>query len=139
MWMPSENSNLKKKVAFNCNVSNLELPENYQMDDANFVDCDEFWGKVELSMIQRGFSNCMIPEFEVNPNLLLFLFIRRCTRKGPLLLNTEHRKVSRSTDELESDRREISEERLLELLQTSTYKEVKKFAQSISTHPKGCR
>ena len=131
---------LNKKVAFNCNVSNLELPENYQMDDADLVDCDEFWGKVELSMILRGFSNRTIPEFEVNPNLLSWSpFIGRNTRKGPLLLNTEHRKVSRSTGELESDCKEISEERLLELLHNSTYKEVKKFAQSISAHPKGSK
>ena len=76
----------------------------------------------------------------MNPNLLFRSpFIGRHTRKGPLLLNTEHRKVSRSTGELESDCREISEERLLELLHNSTYKEVKKFAQSISTHPKGSK
>ena len=131
---------LNKKVAFNFNVSNLELPENYQMDDADFVDCDVFWGKVELSMIFRGFLSRTIPEFEVNPNLLFWSpFIGRHTRKGPLLLNTKHRKVSRSTGELESDCREISEERLLELLHNSTYKEVKKFAQSISTHPKGSK
>ena len=131
---------LNKKVAFNYNVSNLELPENYGMDDADFVDCNEFWGKVELSMIQRGFSNRTIPEFEVNPNLLFWSpFIGRHTRKGSLLLNTEHRKVSRSTGELESDCGEISEERLLELLHNSTDKEVKKFAQSISTHPKGSK
>lgn len=37
---------LDKKVALNCNVSNLELPENYQMDDADFVECDDFWGTV---------------------------------------------------------------------------------------------
>jgi len=61
---------LNKKVAFNCNVSNLELPENHQVDDANCVDCDDFWGKVELLMILPGFLNRTIPEFEVNPNLL---------------------------------------------------------------------
>jgi len=110
------------------------------VDDADYVDCDEFWGKVELSMILRRFSNRTIPEFEVNPNLLFWSpFIVRHTRKGPLLLNTEHRKVSRSTGEMESDCREISEERLLELLHNSTYKEVQKFAQAIGTHPKGSK
>lgn len=63
---------LDKKVALNCNVSNLELPENYQMDDADFVECDDFWGTVELLRILRGFSNHTIPEFEVNPNLLFW-------------------------------------------------------------------
>ena len=131
---------LNKKVAFNCNVSNLELPEKYQMDDADLVDCDEFWGKVELSMILRGFSNCTVPKFKVNSNLLFWSpFIGRHTRKGPLLLNTEHRKVSRSTGELESDCREISEERLLELLHNYTYKEVNEIAQSISTPPRGSK
>ena len=56
-----------------------------------------------------------------------------------MLLNTEHRKVSRSSGKLESDSRDISEERLLELLHNSTYKEVQKFVQSIGTHPKGSK
>lgn len=98
---------------------------------------DDFWEKVELSMILRGFSNRTAPAFDVNPNLLSWSpFIRRHTRKGSLQLNTEHRKVDRSTGELEGDCREISEERLLELLHNSTYKEVQKFAQSIGTKPK---
>ena len=91
------------------------------MDDANFEDFDAFSGKVELSMILRGFSNDTIPKFEVNPNLLFWSSFIRChTRKGPLLLNTKHRKVNWSTGELESDCREISEERPLELPHNST-------------------
>lgn len=56
-----------------------------------------------------------------------------------MLLNTEHCKVNRSSGELETDCRDITEERLLELLHNSTLKEAKSFAQSIGLQPKGTR
>jgi len=53
-----------------------------------------------------------------------------------LLLNTEHRSGALANWKVTQD---ISEERLLELLHNSTYKEVQKFVQSIGTHPKGSK
>ena len=41
---------LNKKVSFACNKSQLELLENYNREDADFVDCDRFWEKVKLAM-----------------------------------------------------------------------------------------
>lgn len=65
---------LDKKVVLNCNVLNLELFENYQMDDVDFVECDDFWGIVEFLRILRGFLNYTIFEFEVNFNFLFWFF-----------------------------------------------------------------
>ena len=59
------------------------------------------------------------------------------TRKGDFLLNTEHRKANKATGELEKDCREITEERLLELLHNHTFAEVEKFARSLGAQPKG--
>ena len=49
---------LNKKVSFACNKSQLELLENYNREDADFVDCDSFgkrsnlpWEKVKLAMV----------------------------------------------------------------------------------------
>ena len=47
---------LNKKVSFACNKSQLELPENYNREDTDFVDCDRFWEKVKLAMVLKGIS-----------------------------------------------------------------------------------
>ena len=131
---------LNKKVSFACNKSQLELPENYNREDADFVDCDRFWEKVELAMVLRGFPGRMVPELVVETNLLSWSpFIGRSTRRSSLLLNTEHRKVDRSSGELENDCRDITEERLLELLHNSTLKEVQSFAKPLGFKPKGTK
>ena len=61
---------LKKKVSFACNMSDMELPEAYNRDNADFVHCDKFWENVELSMIQRGFPGRNFPELDASPSLL---------------------------------------------------------------------
>ena len=131
---------LNKKVSFACNKSQRELPENYNREDADFVDCDWFWEKVELAMVLRGFPGRVVPELVVETNLLSWSpFIGRSTRRSSLLLNTEHRKVDRSSGELENDCRDITQERLLELLHNSTLKEVQSFAKSLGFKPKGTK
>ena len=61
---------LNKKVSFACNMSDIELPEAYNCDNADFVHCDKFWENVELSMIQRGFPGRNLPELDASPSLL---------------------------------------------------------------------
>lgn len=55
------------------------------------------------------------------------------------MLNTDHRKVDSSSGELKNDCRDITEERLLELLHNSTLKEVQSFAKSLGFKPKGTK
>ena len=131
---------LNKKVSFACDKSQLELPEEYDQNDADYVDCECFWEKVELALLVRGFPCHTVPEFEVQTQLLLWSpFMGKMTRKNDLLLNTEHRKVDRNSGELERDCRDITEERLLELLNNSTSKEVSSFASTLGLKPKGTK
>jgi len=131
---------LNKKVSFACDKSQLELPEEYDQNDADYVDCECFWEKVELAMLVRGFPRRTVPEFEVQTQLLSWSpFIGKMTRKNDLLLNTEHRKIDRNSGELERDCRDITEERLLELLNNSTSKEVSSFVRTLGLKPKGTK
>ena len=131
---------LNKKVTFGCSASDLQLPDDYDEEETDHVNVEEFWRKVELCMVARGFSEKRMKEFEVQPSLLSWApFISRKTRKGDFVLNTEHRKVNRKTGELEKDCRDITEERLMELLQDRTYAEVQSFARSLGAQPKGSK
>ena len=88
---------LNKKVAFDCPQSYLELPDDYDTQEADIVDSDNFWRKVEMSMIIRGFPNRVVPDFKIRPSLLFWApFIGKQTRKSSLLFNTEHRKVKKN-------------------------------------------
>ena len=60
-------------------------------------------------------------------------------KKGDFVLNTEHKKVNRQTREPEKDCRDITEEKLMELLQGRTYAEVQSFARSLGAQPKGSK
>jgi hypothetical protein len=67
---------LNKKVAFDCPVSDLELPEEYDRSEADLVDLDDFWWRVEMTMVLRGFPGRKVPALDVKPNLF---FVRHHT------------------------------------------------------------
>lgn len=46
---------LNNKVSFACNKSELELPQNYNREDADFLDCERFW-EGETSRGPEGIS-----------------------------------------------------------------------------------
>ena len=58
-------------------------------------------------------------------------YIGKKTRRNKFLINTEHRKVSRHTQELKKDCREVTEERILELLSQSKASDVAKLAKTL--------
>ena len=90
---------------------------------------------VELSMIVRGFPGAKVCEINVEPSLLNWApFIGRATRIGGHVFNTEHRKVKAKDGQIEEHCREITEERLLEMLQQSTVKDAKAFARSLGLY-----
>ena len=97
------------------------------------MNCDDFWMNVQLTMLVRGFPGTNIADFNVQPNLLKWSpYTGPNTRRGPLLINTEHCKVSGSDQsKLEKECRDITEERLVEFLTQSTALEVKKMAVSL--------
>ena len=88
----------------------------------------------------RGLSKNISDVPSVEPNLFQWSpFIGPKTRKGPMIMNTEHRKVHQENGEIESDCREVTEERLLELLQQATLKEVTSFTKQLGIKPKGSK
>ena len=52
-------------------------------------------------------------------------------QSSQFILNTEHRKISKDNGKLEADCREITEERLLEMLQNMNYAAIKQIAKGI--------
>ena len=57
--------------------------------------------------------------------------LEKKTRRNKILINTEHRKVSRHTQELEKDCKEVTEERILELLNQSKASDKAKLAKTL--------
>ena len=83
-------------------------------------------------MIVRGFPGVAVQEFCVKPDLLNWApFIGSDTRESKRVFNTEHRKVKVEDGKIEDDCREVTEERLLEMLHHSTLKEVRSFAKRL--------
>nr|XP_002732550.1 PREDICTED: uncharacterized protein LOC100376916 [Saccoglossus kowalevskii] len=114
----SSNANI---VAMNglIKVSSLKLPD--VCEDSDKVDVETFWKKIEMEklvkpLIRYGEKN----PFQVTPSYSAWApYIGRATR-GETVWNTEHRKVIRETERLETDCRDMSEERLIELLNSSS-------------------
>ena len=60
---------LNKKINFRCSMSDLQLQEEFDENDADLVDCETFWSNVEFSIIICGFSGRTVNYFKVEPNL----------------------------------------------------------------------
>ena len=105
------------------------MPQNYDEDNHDTVNADAFWRIVEIHMIKRGYG---IEADNAEPSLLNWApYIGKKTRRNKFLINTEHRKVSRHTQELEKDCREVTEERILELLSQSKASDVAKLPKTL--------
>ena len=76
-------------------------------------------------------EDCEIAD-NVEPSLLNWApYIGKKSRRKKFLYNTKHRKVSRHTQELEKNCREVTEERILELLSQSKASDVAKLAKNL--------
>ena len=105
------------------------MPQNYGENNHDTVNADAFWRIVEIHMIKRGYG---IEADNVEPSLLNWApCIGKKTRRNKFLINTEHRKVSRHTQKLKKDCREVTEERILELLSQSKASDVAKLAKTL--------
>ena len=132
-------ADLNRKVVFKCHNIDENTPNNDE-DTADYVDCIEFWNKVENNMIARGFSPKIPVEFEVKPAICNWSpHIGRFTRSSNLLVNTEHRKIHKATGEVEADCRELSEERLLEFMHKEKLAEIKELARKAGISDKGSK
>ena len=66
-------------------------------------------------------------------------YLGKATRHGNNLLNTEFKKVNKSTGKLEADCRFMTEERILEMLSSEKLKKVKSVAKSCNIDTKGSK
>ncbi|PIK57974.1 hypothetical protein BSL78_05119 [Apostichopus japonicus] len=106
---------LDKKGAFHCDSSQMELPE--MSPESDIVNAEEFWQNVVRHQVAGGFlkSGTENP-FPVIPGYQNWAPYIAPNSRGSVVINTEHRKVSRSTGKLEEEVHNMTEERLIELL-----------------------
>ena len=90
---------LNKKNAFKCAFEGLEDGE-----EPKTVNCDKFWENVELNAVVNTFPDGKIKSLEIKPRLNCWSpYLGKATRHGNNLLNTEFKKVNKSTGKLETD------------------------------------
>ena len=127
---------LNKKIAFKCAFEELEDGE----EPKDTVHCDKFWENVELNAIANAFPDREIKSLETKPRLNCWSpYSWKATRHGNNLLNTEFKKVNKSTGKLEADCRFMTEERILEMLSSEKLKKVKSVAKSCNIATKGSK
>ena len=125
---------LNRKITFRCPAKNLQVPEDYEVnaDDQDETNAEDFWRRVELSMVLRDFPERNFRTFLWSLHYLLGRrTLGKKTRKSKNILNTEHCKVNPVTKILEKDCREITEERLSELLSQSSVAELIKLDKKL--------
>ena len=126
---------LNKKNAFKCAFEGLEDGE-----EPKTVNCDKFWENVELNAVVNTFPDGKIKSLEIKPRLNCWSpYLGKATRHGNNLLNTEFKKVNKSTGKLEADCRFMTEERILEMLSSEKLKKVKSVAKSCNIATKGSK
>ena len=99
-------------------------------------------GKIELVVISKAFTRSNLKSLNIKPNLHYWApYIGRKTRRCSNILNTEHRKVKTGTEKnIENDDcREMTEERLLEMLSNDTLREVKSAAKTCKVSTVGSK
>ena len=76
----------------------------------------------------------------LRPDMLKWApYIGMRTRASNLLLNTEHRKITQEDGKLEQDSRDITEERLLEMLHQSSLRDIRTFARQLGLNGTGSK
>ena len=49
-------ADLNRKVVFKCRNINNNVQDSDD-DTADYVDCDEIWGKVDITIVMKGFTS----------------------------------------------------------------------------------
>ena len=122
---------LNKKTAFKCAFEELENGKERK----DTMNCDKFWENVA-----NAFPGRKIKILEIRLRLNCWSpYLGKATRHGNNLLNTEFKKVNKSTGKLEADCRFMTEERILEMLSSEKLKKVKSVAKSCNIDTKGSK
>ena len=110
--------------------------------ESDLVDLDSFWQKIVLAVISKAFTRSNLKLLNIKPNLhycapYIGKKIKRCSN----ILNTEHQKVQTDTEKnIENDNcREMSEERLLEMLSNDTFRKFNSAAKTCKVSTVGSK
>ena len=75
-----------------------------ETEDEDRVDVEEFWESVEYNILARISPNRVIQELEIKPNFNYWApYIGKYTKHFKIVLNTEHKKVSKINGKFEED------------------------------------
>ena len=132
-------ADLNRKVVFKCRTIDDDIQKS-DADMADYVDCEEFWDKVEINVLMKGFVISTPVDLAIKPSIHNWSpYMGRCTRSSNFLVNTEHRKIHKDTGELEADCRELSQERLMEFMHKGKAVEIRKIARKVGVSDKGSK
>ena len=138
LWVLSRDISLdlNRKITFKCAFEELEDGE----EPKDTVDCDKFWENVELNAVANAFPDRKIKSLEIKPRLSCWSpYLGKASRHEKDLLNTEFKKLNKSTGKLEADCRFMTEERILEMLSSKKLKKVKSVAKQYNIATRGSK
>ena len=123
-------TDVNRKIAFRCSYEAIEdLGEDLDSFDGE-VNMESFWRSVELDIVGKSFSKSA-DSIHIKPSFSYWApFMNPGSKDSPYILNSEHKKIANSNGSMEEDFRELSEERILEMLSHDTFKNVKSTAKS---------
>ena len=133
-------ADLNRKLAFRCDLNDVEDVDDPDDETAGDVDCDEFWKNVECGILASAFPNAKLEKYTIKPSFKSWSpYMGKGTRKGNMLINSEYKKLNRKTGEIDSEfLKEMSEDRFFDLISQKTHKELKAIAKEMKmTHLSG--
>ena len=132
-------ADLNCKVVFKYQSVDEELP-NQGDEDADYVNCEQFWEKVTSSVLGKGFLGRKVEVLSLEPRLNFWSpYIGPRTRAGEYVVNSEYNKINKDSCEAEPDCREITQERLLEHILESKTPEIQKLARKVNVSARGSK
>ena len=91
---------LNKIIPFKCAFEELENGE----EPKDTVDCNKLWEDIELYAAVNAFPDRKIESLEIKPRLYCWSpYLGKAARHGNEPLNTEFKKLNKSTGMLEAD------------------------------------
>ena len=68
MWLspPVLIADLNRKVLFECSTIEDDIRDD--IDNADYVDCEEFWSKVEMTIRSKGHTTTIPDHFGIKPS-----------------------------------------------------------------------
>ena len=124
---------LNRKIVFKMPTEEFEeITIDRNNTEFDLVDLDSFGEKIELAVISKAFTRSNLKLLNIKPNLHYWApYIGKKTKRCSNIVNKEHQKVQTDTEKsIENDDcKEMTEERLLEMLSNDTLRKVKSAAK----------